>query len=110
MGAPRTPRIYENGWLCGAGGAKLFLDSAASAHEALGSGESRLVLGALSLFFCSLSVLLDAKSEMLPLLSPNKGSICLFLPREFLPILEAPGHLLQGTFPNSLGGQVRLLP
>ena len=46
-----------------------WMDFATSAHEALGSGASRLVVGALSLF-CSLSVL-DAKSETPSLSSPN---------------------------------------
>ena len=50
--------------------APAFLDSATSAHEALGPGASRLVLGALSLFSCSLSVL-DTKSVTPSLSSPN---------------------------------------
>lgn len=61
------------GWVC----AK-FLDSAVSAHEALGSGGSRLVLGALGVFFCSLCAHLYVNSAMPPLSTPP-----------LLPVLEA---------------------
>lgn len=62
------------GWVC----AK-FLDSAASAHgRSLGSGKSRLVLGALGVFFCSLCAHRYVKSETPPLSTPP-----------FLPVLEA---------------------
>lgn len=67
----------------------------------LSAQEGRLVLGALSVFFCGLCVPPYVKSEILPL--P-------FLPGEFLPILEAPSHLLLGAFPDSLSGQACLLP
>lgn len=64
----------------------MFLDSAASAQEALGSGESRLVPGALSVF-SGLCVPPYAKPEMTSVVPQP------FLPGESLPILEAPGYL-----------------
>lgn len=77
------------GWVC----AK-FLDSAASAHEALGSGGSRLVLGTLGVCFCRLCAHLYVKS------AHPSFSAC---PR-------SPGHVLPRAFLGCMSAQACLLP